>query len=119
MRIEGRLVDEALLNLPDVAVGGLVNLERDTSPLGLRQFDVTRQVPQDSSHLVIARTDQLPAKHDLRCHLLKHDIRDAEAILLLAQPLSNGHPIHSEVLREIDFSHTFGVRRDSGNSGGI
>ncbi len=32
---------------------------------------------------------------------------------LLAQPLSNSHPIHSEVLREIDFGHAFGVRRDS------
>ena len=74
MRIEGRLVDKPLVNLPDVAVVGLVNLERDASLLSPRQVDVTRQMPQDSSHLVITRTDQLPAEHDLRCHLLKHDI---------------------------------------------
>lgn len=31
---------------------------------------------------------------------------------LLAQPLSYGHPIHTEVLCEIDFGHTVGVSRD-------
>ena len=73
MRTECRIIDEPLVNLPDTAVVALVHLERIAPRLGPRQVDVTRQVPQDGGHLVIARADQLSAEYDLR-RLLTHDM---------------------------------------------
>src|SRR5690606_29392715 len=68
MRVERRLVDEALFDAPDERILGLYDLERDAAGFGAGQPDMLGQILANDGAFRVGGTDQATGQPDVTGH---------------------------------------------------